>query len=238
MNIPSNLPSLPFSIEGRGGLSRFSDISRTFNWQMLIPTTVIQKVSVNASDRKVSISRPLLNVSIPRIPNINVPSLGGVSSKLLIDEDLLVKCRSVTIPSKTVSQISTSFFGHKRNFPSKVEFSHVLDVEFEENEMQTIKVFFDNWISAIEETDFRSGDEKGKRTLSIEDYQTPIYLSLLSYNGMKQAKNITFFNCWPTSIKDVALSYYDDAAIKYGVSFSFDFYELGDEPFVRVPGIS
>lgn len=229
----ANIPAIPFTIESRGGLTRFSDIARTFNWQMLIPTTVIQKIAVNATKRGASISRPLSSIPIPKVPNI--PSITGISSKLLVDEDLLVKCRSVTIPSKTVSQISTSFMGHKRNFPSKVEFSHNLDIEFEENELMTIKIFFDNWISAIEETDFRHGGNSGARTLAIENYTTSLYLSLIAYNGVKQAKNFTFYNCFPTAIKEVVLAYSDNGAIKYGVSFSFDFYELGDEPFVRVP---
>lgn len=230
----SNIPSVPFTINARGGITRFSDISRTWNWQMIIPTTIIQKIVVNSTKRSGLASRPLS--SIEGSPSI--PTLTGISSKLLVDEDLLVKCRSVTIPSKTVSQISTSFFGHKRIFPGRVEFSNVLDLEFEENELQTIKILFDDWISAIEETDFRNGMNSASRTLNIEDYTSPLYLSLLSYNGVKQAKNVTFYNCWPTSIKEVGLNYSSDEAIKYGVSFAFDYYEMGNEPIVRLPVLS
>lgn len=228
-----NIPSLPFTIESRGGLTRFSDVARTWNWQMLIPTTIIQKIVVNASKRGVSIRRPITNTG-----NSIIPSLAGISQKLLVDEDLLVKCRSVAIPSKTVSQISTSFFGHKRNFPSKVEFTHTLSMEFEENEMQTIKVFFDNWISAIEETDFNHGKNSASRTLAIEDYMSPLFLTLRQYNGLKQAKNITFYNCFPTSIGESSLSYESDGAIKYTITFNYDYYELGDEPLIRIPIVS
>ena len=234
MNV--NIPAIPMTIESRGGLTRFADVARTWNWQMLIPTTVIQNVVSNATKRGTGISRPATSIPIPKIPNI--PSIAGVSSKLLVDEDLLVKCRSVSIPSKTVSQISTSFLGHKRNFPGRVEFANNLDMEFEENELQTIKVFFDNWISAIEETDFNSGANSVARTLSMKDYQTNLVLSLIAYNGVKQAKNFTFYNCWPTSIKEVGLSYADNGSIKYGVSFSFDYYEMGNEPYVRIPILS
>lgn len=200
---------------------------------MIIPTSTIHKIITNASKRGASIRRPLTS-----IPSTTVPSLAGISQKLLVDEDLLVKCRSVVIPSKTVSQISTSFYGHKRNFPGKVEFTNTLSMEFEENEMQTIKVFFDNWISAIEETDFKHGNNSASRTLSIENYTSPLYLTLLSYNGLKQAKNISFYNCFPTSIGESSLSYDTDGAIKYQVSFSYDYYELGDEPIIRVPFVS
>ena len=232
----SNIPAIPFSIEGRGAATRFSDIARSFNWQMLIPTTVIQAVAKNASMRGSGITRPIS--SIPTDQPRAIPSLAGISSKLLVDEDLLVKCRGVSIPSKTVTQISTSFFGHKRNFSGKVDFSNTLDVDYEENELQTIKVFFDNWISAIEETDFKHGTNSASRTMTIDDYMTPLYLSMMSYNGVKQAKNFTFFNCWPTSIKEFPLNYTEGTAIKYGVSFSYDFYELGDEPMVRLPFVS
>ena len=228
IKVSSQIPSLPFSIFARGGSSRFADPSRTWNWQMIIPTTIIQKIIKNATVRAAMNSAPK-PFSSP---------IGGMAGQLLIDEDLLVKCRSVTIPSKTVKTISTSFYGHKRIFPSSVEFSNILNVEFEETEFQTIKIFFDNWIATIEETDFRSGGRSGFRSENIENYVSPIILSMLSYNGSKQSKNVTFYNCFPTSIGEVALSYSDDAFIKYNVTFSFDYYEMLDEPLARIPGVS
>lgn len=226
-----NIPSIPFTINARGGVTRFSDIARTFNWQMLIPTTILLKVAASTKLRELSEKRSLAGIA-------NIPSATAKINSLIIDEDLLVKCRSISIPSKTVSQITTSFMGHKRYFPSKVDFSHNIDIEYEENELQTIKVFFDNWISAIEDTNFSTGAYNGNRSLQIENYTSPLFLSLRQYNGLNQAKNFTFFNCYPTSIRECSLNYSDNGSIKYVVSFSFDYYELANEPFIRVPGIS
>jgi hypothetical protein len=222
-----------FTINGRQGIGTYaSDPQRTYNWDLTIPQDLINRVKKVAAKRGQT-GRPLAN--IPNAPTI--PTISNEANKILVEEDLIIKCKSATIPNKAFDEISTSFFGHKKMFPSKVAYSNSVDVEYEENERQTIKRFFDDWQWAIYNADFYSGEEVGNSSYSRDQFTTKIQLAFYGYNGIGLDKNIQFINAWPKEVKDSGVTYNGGSeTVKYSVSFTYDFWEFGANSLVKIPG--
>lgn len=226
------LPTGNFTTELRQGVgTRFSDVQRNYNWDLTIPIDLINRIKIATGLRKAS--RPLTNFGGP-----SIPSIGAVANYLLVEEDFIVKCRSASIPNKSFETIETSFMGHKKIFPSKPTFSNTLDVEYEEVERQSIKVFFDDWQWAIYDSDFTSSSTMGNSTFGRNKYSTNIQLSFYAYNGIGLDKSIVFYNAWPKEIKEVGVSYGGAAdSIKYNISFAYDYWELQPNAIVKLPKV-
>ena len=219
LKVPSN-----YSILNRIGAGTIAtDPARSFMWTVSIPTTLIQNIIKNS----------------PKTQGFS--NLGGIADKILMGEDFLVKCRGASIPSKSIPPIATSFYGQKRLFPSKTEFSNVLDLDFEETEAQTFKSFFDNWQSLIHNANFHNNPigKIGHSSVTSLYYMGDIKVSLINYNGMLQNKSIVFYNCWPREVKEYGLTYGSNEIIKYSVSLSFDYWQLNTELIpIQVPYLS
>ena len=229
------IPSGNFTIQGRLGIGTLgADPQRSFMWTLTVPQELIKKVINNSPKNN---SNPVSKFLPSNIKVPSVQSLGGLSDKLLAEEDFLIKCRSATIPSKVMDDISTHFYGQKRVMPLKVSYSNVLECEFIETERQTFKKFFDEWMTVIYDANFRSNNFAANRSLSTSDYMTNLILSFKGYSGIPLDKNITFFNCWPKNINEVNVRYDGSEAIKYVVSFSFDYWQLEAQPLINIPRI-
>lgn len=201
------------TIEGRQGIAtRYNDPQRNWTWEAAIPATLIKKIQTFSS-----------NLSINSLQN-----LGGVTDKLLSEEDLIIKCREATIPSKTFTDISTSYYGQKRKFPGRVEFSNLLVLQYEETERQTIKKFIDLWQNIILNSEFKNQDSlAGSSIFDKQDFMTEINLIMYAYSGIQLDKSIVFYNCWPKEISEVPLSYTSNSdLVRYTINFSFDYWEL------------
>ena len=245
MTIP--LPSGIFTINFRQGLGTlFSDIQRNYAWDMTIPIDIINKIKVATRDRGKS-KRPLTNM--PGLgAGVPVPTIGGAANYLLIEEDFIIKCRSANIPNKSISTIETSFMGHKKIYPSKAEFSNTVSIEYEENERMTMKRFFDDWQWIIYNPDFNSGGDDRNKTAPFgnagnqmfdrTDHTADLQLCFYGYNGIGLERNVTFYNCWPKEISEVAVSYAGGSdSIKYNVTFAYDFWELMPNPLIKFPKV-
>ena len=229
------LPTGNFTTELRQGLgTRWSDVQRSFQWDMTIPIDIINKIKVATRNRGKS-TRPLTN--IPAL-SIDIPTIGSGANYILIEEDFIIKCRSASIPNKAFGSIETSYMGHKKVFPSKVEFSNTVSVTYEENERQSIKRFFDDWQWTIYNSDFFSGGNAGNAIYNRDNYTANLQLAFYAYNGIGLEKNIIFYNCWPKEVSEVSVSYDGGSeAIKYTVTFAYDFWELQPNALVKIPKV-
>ncbi len=139
-------------------------------------------------------------------------------------DDLLVRVRNVSIPGRGNTPIESSFFGMKTFFPGRVELAGTVAVTFEEFEDRTVSTALYNWQQQI----FDWEDGGASQKASKADIAETLILQIYGYNGEPLAENgkIHFFNAWPQNIADVALSYEDNASVKYEVTFQYDRWEL------------
>ena len=241
------MPSGFYTINFRQGLGTlFSDVQRSFQWDMTIPIDIINKIKVAVPSRGKN-NRPLTNLPGAGA-GVPVPTLGGAANYLLIEEDFIIKCRSASIPSKSIDTIETSYMGHKKIFPSKTTFQNQVTITYEENERMTMKRFFDDWQWTIYNSDFKSGGDvrettkatgnAGNQIYSRMSYLADLQLAFYAYNGLGLEKNIMFYNCWPKEVAEVGVSYEGGGeAIKYAVTFAYDYWEIQPNALIKFPKV-
>ena len=152
-------------------------------------------------------------------------------------EDLIIRCRGVSIPSRQTNEVTTDYLGMKQHFPGKPEFSGKLSVEFEETEDLKISSCLYEWNERIFRANpnprksmldglsnvVRSGDKK-------KSMSTNMVLSLLSYHGLPNLlpypRVIVFHNAWPQNVSEVSLNYSSSDSVKYNVRFQYDYWTL------------
>jgi len=162
---------------------------------------------------------------------LKIPNLNGIVTSIKDTEDLTVRCRSVSIPSRGNETIESTFFGWKQKFASKPTFGQTLSAVFEEFEDQLMSKALYEWNNKIFDTDKNSPSAGGskatrKRNVAGLGYATDIYLYLYAFNKTKLEKSFRLYNAFPQDISDVSLDYGGSDSIKYNVTFSYDYWNL------------
>jgi hypothetical protein len=174
-------------------------------------------------------------LSFPGINNI--VSTNGISLVKDLPEELTIRARNVSMPSRGVESIESVFMGMKQFFPGKPTFSNTVEVGFEESENQNVAKILYNWHQAIFDITKGHSNKLGKRPAnSPTSYVTDMILSVGSYNGVLSDKIILFKNVYPENVSDVGMDYGNSESVKFGVTFKFDLWflqKLG-EPIVQL----
>lgn len=154
-----------------------------------------------------------------------VPKISQFSSNAKLD-DLVVRCKQVSIPGRSVEPIESNFMGMKQLFPGRVRFNGVINVTFEETEdMKIMKTFYD-WREKVFGVNPAGvnpgfGGDINKRAVS-----TDIYIDTFKYNGEPTDYRIRVHNAWPQDVPDSDLAMAANEAVTYQVGFAFDFWTL------------
>jgi len=146
----------------------------------------------------------------------------------LDSDDLMFRCKTVTIPSQGFETYQSDFYGFKKNFAIKKKISHSITTEIEETEDQTISKMLFKWNQIIINSDIRS-DACGHNTVHEDmsdskdpSYKTDMILKMYSYQGLELQKSIKFYGIWPSNVSEVNLAYSQGDSIRYNVEWSFD----------------
>lgn len=165
---------------------------------------------------------------IIRVYNFEVviPDIKSISDAIPDVEDLTLRARSVTLPSRGNEKIESNFGPMKQFFPGKPTFSHTTTIVFEELEDQMIsRVFFD-WANLLLDTRPNSptggmGQRDTKREVAKD-----LIIRLFDYNDGVLDRSYKLYNCFPENQDEIALDYSDNNSIKVPITFSYDFWEL------------
>lgn len=200
----------PMFIEGRK-IKNFADIQRSFMWEVSI-----------------------MNFTKKKLPDYPA-SLGTQWD----DEQLTLRARSCSIPSRGVDTIESNFGAMKQFFPGKPTFSNTTSIQFEETESQGVGIFLYNWHQMIfDVTKGHSNSAKKRGTTPENAYVDMIRVTPVRYNGEVVENSIYFYNCFLQNVDDVSLDYSTSEAIKYNATFQFDFWLMGDTtspPYIGGP---
>jgi len=165
-------------------------------------------------------------------------------------QELIYRCDSVTLPSRSVEKAEGRFMGAKANYPTNINYEGNLSVVFEEGEDQFILRQFNSWMNKIDEwaiTSYDStepsteGTSKRMSKNSSSEYvgapeiwnsslahnlKTDIELFMFKYSGEDVGYKIKFYGCYPSTIGNSNWAYSSAATVKYTVSFEFDYFKV------------
>ena len=158
-----------------------------------------------------------------------VPGIRHVAPSALLDaEDLLVRCRSISIPQRSNEAITSNFMGTRQFFPGRADpGGGTLAVDFEDTEDMAIQRIFYEWQQNIFNINPASPLTAGKsKKLMKRNLTRDMFLILFSYSGIPLPKMIRFHNAWVQSVGDSSLTYDGGESVKYNITFQYDYWTL------------
>lgn len=160
-----------------------------------------------------------------------IPGISSVAPAALLDaEDLLVRCRSISIPQRSNEPITSNFMGTRQFFPGRADpGGGTVSMQFEDTEDMVVQRILYEWQQVIfninpvssKGTTLTAG--KSQRLLKRRMVKD-IYLFMFSYAGVPLPKVIKFKNAWVQAVDPVELSYEGGDSVKYNVTFQYDYW--------------
>lgn len=152
-----------------------------------------------------------------------IPDLGDWKQ-----EDMIVRCKTASIPARGNAPIESVFMGMKQYFPGQPLFTNVLTVEIEEHEDQkALKALYD-WQQQIFDVDPFSPTAGQSKQPTDNAVSRDITLRMYRYNGQVLEKSIKFYNSWLENVDESALAYTTNDSVRYTASFRYDYWLLQD----------
>lgn len=132
-------------------------------------------------------------------------------------DDLVVRCRTVSIPGRTIEPVEANFMGTKVWYPGKTTYESALTVNFDEYEDQVVHKAIHAWHEKIFNYDEGKQKLPSKKELAVD-------MSLMLYDaqGGNLERKILFVNAWPTAIAEAPMDYAGAEGVKYDVTFQYD----------------
>jgi hypothetical protein len=156
-----------------------------------------------------------------------IPGIINIAPSAMLDaEDLLVRCRSVSIPGRTNEPITSNFMGTRQFYPGRADpGGGQMTMEFEEAEDMTISRIFYEWQQVIFNINPAAPISAGKSQRLLKRRMVKdIYLFMFSYAGVPLPKVIRFKNAWVQAVAESALTYEGGDSVKYSVTFQYDYW--------------
>jgi len=133
-------------------------------------------------------------------------------------EMLLLRAQSTSLPGKSFGQIKIPY-KQTSGFvvPGKLNFGQTWSCTFIEGEDKKVFDALHAWNQAIvnDTTGISIGDEQVKRDL---------YLTMISTKG-EDTLVMKLIGCFPQNVSDVSLSYDNEDAVKFEVTWSYDLWQ-------------
>lgn len=148
-----------------------------------------------------------------------IPPVPGVDGFDM--EDMIVRCRNVQIPGRTIEPIISNFMGTKQNHTGLTTYTGQFTTQFEEYEDQKVIENINNWMELM-----FNYDEGKAEAATKKDLVAKIQLIMYTSDGTKLPKRIEFINTWPQGIADAPLDYATGDSVKYDVTWQYDYWRL------------
>jgi len=154
-----------------------------------------------------------------------IPQLPQLASQLTFDE-IIMACKSIAIPGRTIDLYETYFYGQKQLFPITQSFDNKISITLEEREDQKVYKTITNWMQSICSSDPYSPTATLSSFIIKKQYAVDVWLKLYKYNGSEMDSAIRFRNAYPTNLSEVSLDYNSNESVKFSVEFTYDYYQV------------
>ncbi len=158
---------------------------------------------------------------------VSIPEISKFAPSFKDEDEFIIRAKTASIPGKTIQTVESYFMGMKSVYPSRVDYSNSLTVDFEETEDQKVIKAINEWQNTI----FNTVDSDANTGHSLAESKrngrtTNIYLKMYKYNGQIMENMIKFVNAFPSDISESGLDFAGSEAIRYSVTFSYDYWNL------------
>jgi hypothetical protein len=174
-------------------------------------------------------AKNLPDLQLTNLWQLIVPGIKTVAPKNCLnnEEDLTIRCRSISIPQKVINTIESKFQGSTQQFPTTPVVHGSVNATYEDtSDMRAFKIITE-YMNNIYSTNFDDPIMGGKSLFPYKRaFTRDLYLYFNKYDGTFSDKAIRFHNAFPTTIAEVSLSYDTASAVTYSVSFSYDFWTI------------
>lgn len=155
-----------------------------------------------------------------------IPDIGTVTNSIKDMEDLVVRARTVNLPSRGNETIESYFQGMKQKFPGRPTFSDTISITFEEFTDQKISLALYEWANKIFDIRSNSPTGGGSQVAKKRDIAKEIIIKQYSYDKQELKYEYHLFNCFIQNIDEVSLDYSSNDSVKIPVVFAFDYFEI------------
>jgi hypothetical protein len=151
---------------------------------------------------------------------------------LLDAEEMLLRAKTATLPSKSISELSTEFMGSKLVYPGKATVDGDLSITFDEFQDMKISRILHKWSNlvfnhAIGQDFDAQGITGGAYSNYLKDYTATVIVDLYdSTLTQKLPISYKFRFCWPKEIAAAELNMEGSDKIQRSVTFKYSTYEV------------
>jgi len=131
-------------------------------------------------------------------------------------EVMTQRVQTAAIPEKTVETIEINFKGNKTFYSGRDGSGHTLTVSFWEDESNSVRKYFDNWL----ETGILNTGAGGGLTRDL--YQAQLRIKLFAHDSETVTTSYLHTNVFPTSIGETSLNYESSEHATVDITFQFD----------------
>lgn len=153
----------------------------------------------------------------------------------VVEEDLRVRCRSLSLPPRDHEEITSQFMTTKQHFWGKPQVDGTVQMTFEETNDQKIRQIFHTWQQRMVNVNPSGvpyplfGGAGQSNVVRAKDLKLDVIAEMFNYNGDKLPQETIWFGMYPKTVGDVSLNYAESSTLQFNVTFQYDYHLQGHD---------
>lgn len=161
------------------------------------------------------------------------PTNGGnsVLNNIFESEDLMIRAKTISMPSKSFNELTTSYLGSEIKYPGKPTIAGTFSIQFDEFQDLYISNCFYQWQNIMYNQDFTINTSNqytgGAISNRLSDYTCNV--DVILYDSTLKTKLPYFYRyylVWPKEISQAELSQEGDQKITRQITFQYSTFEM------------
>jgi len=163
-------------------------------------------------------------------------AIGTIAKNMGMEEYLMLRARSISLPQKKVETINTQYMGGKRNYPGRVSVDGTVSIKFDEFQDLALQKIFYEWGNMIYNHSFpnmQAANTAWKGGGAIGDYlsmytatiEIKLYDSSLA-NQLRYTWEL--YDCFPTDNGTVELNAEGNGKVAPTITFNYNTWHMID----------
>lgn len=136
-------------------------------------------------------------------------------------DEIMLRCRNVSIPERTIEDIESFFMGQSQRFAGRTVFGKNMTITVEEFEDQLGIESFVKWMDGVERRRDGTASLQGKA-----NYTSDIEIVMFKHGKIKSKYRILVKNCFVSQIPTQDKGHENNASVKHQIQFVTDAWEL------------
>ena len=162
--------------------------------------------------------------------------IGQIAKNMGMEEILMLRARSVSLPQKKVETINTQYMGSKRNYPGRVSVDGTVTIKFDEFQDLALQKIFYEWGNMIYNHSFpylQAANTGWKGGGSIADYLSLYTASIeikLYDSSLNNKLRYTWmlYDCFPTDNGTIELNAEGNGKVAPAITFNYNTWQMID----------